>query len=108
MNNLQTFFKKFSWKINGRLFGFNTSPEADWKIIFVSTLILACFIIVLSVLMFVRIDKGEIFVINKPAEEGAKILDVAVLKETVLYYQNKALEFERIKNVRTTSVDPSL
>ncbi len=108
MDNSQTSFRKLNWKINGRFLGFGTSPEADWKIIFVSAVVLAILIIILSVFMFIKIDKGEIFVVKRLAEEKEKILDITVLRETVSYYQNKALEFERIKKVKAPAVDPSL
>ena len=99
---------KLHWKIGGRLFGFGTSPETDWKIILVSTLILSVSIIVLSVFIFIKIDKGEIFVVDKPTGEGKENLDTFLLKETVSYYEAKALKFERIKGLVVPAVDPSL
>ena len=60
------------------------------------------------VLIFIKIDKGEIFVVKRSEIEGEKSLDVSLLHKTVSYYQNKALEFERIKNIKTQAVDPSL
>ena len=108
MENPQTFLKKLNWKINGRLFGFGTSSEADWKIIFISTVVLAVLVIVLSVFIFIKINKGEIFVVKKSAEPEKKALNLSLLRETVSYYENKALEFERIKSVKIEAVDPSL
>ena len=99
MENPQTFFKKF---------GFGTSPEADWKIIFVSTMILAVLVIASNIFIFIKINKGEIFVVEKSAEEGDKTLDLSLIRKTVSYYQNKALEFERIKRAKTPATDPSL
>src|SRR3990172_6650882 len=57
MENPQTFLKKLNWKINGRLFGFGTSSEADWKIIFISTMILAILVIVLSIFINIKMLK---------------------------------------------------
>ena len=107
MENPQTSLKKFRWKVRGGL-GFGTSPEADWRIILISAMVLAVLVIALSVLIFIKVDKREIFVVEKPEEEREKALDTSLLKETVLYYQTKALEFERIKNSVTATVDPSL
>lgn len=87
---------------------FNTSLESDWKIIFVSTTTLLVLIVALSIFMFIKIDKGDIFVIKKPSVETIKALDTALLKETVSYYQNKALEFESIINTPVTVPDPSV
>lgn len=107
MENPRAFLKKLNWKINGRLFGFGTSPDADWKIIFISTTILATLVIALSIFMFIKINKGGIFAVEKLVEQEEKVFDVSLLKETVLYYQNKALEFERIKQSVVPATDPS-
>ena len=108
MENFQISFKKWNWGVKSRLFGFGTGPEVDWKIIFISTMVLTILIIVLSTFIFIKINKGEIFVVEKSAERGEKVLDVSLLKKTVFYYQDKALEFERIKSLVTPAVDPSL
>ena len=108
MDNLRKFFAQLNVQKDGRLFGHGTSPEADWKIIFISTMVLAVLVIGLSTFVFIKIDRGEIFVVEKLAEQGDKILDLSLLRETVSYYQDKAVEFERIKRVKTPSVDPSL
>ena len=99
---------KLNWKVNGRLFGFGTSPDADWKIIFITTTMLSIFVIISSVILFVKVDTGGIFIVEKSTEQEAVVLDISLLKETVLYYQNKALEFERIKDSVVPIPDPSL
>lgn len=107
MKNPRESLKKLNWKVNGRLFGFGTSPEADWKIIFISTMILAILVITLSVFMFIKIDRKGIFVVERSTGERETTLDASLLRETVLYYQNKALEFKRIKSTITPATDPS-
>lgn len=107
MADPQSSLKKSGWKVRGGL-GFGASPEADWKIILISTMILAVLVIALSVFVFIKVDKGEIFVVERSVDKEEKALDISLLRETVLYYQNKALEFERIKNSVTLIVDPSL
>ena len=99
MNNLHISFKKLDLKVNGKFIGFGTSPEADWKIIFISGVVLA---------VSIKIDKGEIFLVERTTEQEDKALDISALKETVSYYQGKALEFERVKNLKVSIVDPSL
>lgn len=108
MNNLKKYFNKLNWKGDSQLFNFGTGPEADWKIIFSSIFILIVFVMVWSIFVFIKIDKGEIFVVERSAGEEEKILDASLLKETVSYYQDKALKFERIKKSGVSSVDPSL
>lgn len=108
MANLQTSFKKWHWKVGGRLFGFGTGPEADWKIIFISSTILVVLIIISSVFVFIKVYQGTVFTAEKSAVQEKKVLDIAFLRETVSYYQNKMLEFEKIKSVVAPSTDPSL
>lgn len=108
MKNLHTFFRKSNWGTNGRLFGFGTSPEADWKIIFISAVLLIILAIASSVFIFVKIDKGEVFALDKSLERKGETLNISLLRETVSYYQNKASEFEKIKNTKVSAVDPSL
>jgi len=106
MEKLQTFFKKLSWKPSGRLLSFGVSPEEDWKIIFISSIILVFVVIILNVYIFIKIDKGEIFGVTKSTEQE-ELLDISLLKETVFYYQNKALKFESFNSGDTSIVDPS-
>ena len=100
MENSENNNKRFSWKLeSGKwLFGLGTSPDADWKIIFVSTIILAILMITLNVFMFVKIDRQEVVVSDETNKDKQKVLDLSELRETVLYYRNKALEFDKIKN----------
>ena len=100
MENSENNNKRFSWKLESSkwLFGLGTSPDADWKIIFVSTIILAILMIALNVFIFVKLDKQEVVVSNEANKEHQKVLDLSELREVILYYQNKALEFNKIKN----------
>jgi len=107
MEKLRALLNKSNLKVGYPTFHFGKSPEADWKTILLSTVFLTLLIIVFSVYMYIKIDKGEIFASNKSAGTDEVILDVNLLKETVSYYQNKALEFESINKASTPYVDPS-
>ena len=108
MEDPQTSLKKSGWKIRGKL-GFGTSPEADWKIILISTVVLTVLVVTLSVLIFIKVNERELFMVEQLEEEKGQTLDTLLLRKTVLYYQNKALEFDRIKNAGASTVaDPSL
>ncbi|OHA92437.1 MAG: hypothetical protein A2665_00385 [Candidatus Zambryskibacteria bacterium RIFCSPHIGHO2_01_FULL_46_30] len=108
MEDPQASLKKSGWKVRGRL-GFGTSPEADWKIIVISTMVLTVLVVALSIWIFIKVNEREFFTVEPLEEERGKTLDTLLLRKTVLYYQNKALEFDRIKNAGTSTVaDPSL
>lgn len=108
MENQKTFLnKKLNFNLNFRILKLGLSQEVDWKIIFISTSALAILIIGLSVFTFIKIDKGEIFLSKESVGEKEE-LDIKLLKETVYYYKNKAMEFEKIKSSKPVGVDPSL
>lgn len=102
------FLGKLNMKKNGRLFGIGTSPEADWRFVFVSALIIAILVICLSVFIFMQVDKGEVFINERPDGGGGRTLNTSALRETVSYYQAKGEEFERLRISPEPSVDPSL
>jgi hypothetical protein len=108
MKNIKLSFPKINFKKDGKIFGFGTSPEADWKIILVSTTILLVGVLALCAFIFIKIDKGEIFVVKKPTDETEKTLDINLLKETIIYYQNRKAEFDRVKGTVVPALDPSL
>ena len=89
---------------------YGTGPEADWRVLLVSAIILTIVTIIVNIFVFIKIDKGEIFVVKDFEDGEVRSLDVEKLKSTVSYYNNKALKFEGILNGidRATVVDPSL
>jgi len=107
MDKLRTFLASHKLT-SGRVFSLGTGPEADWKIIFSVTAALSILVIILNSFMFIKIDKGEIFIVEQSMSEREELLDTELLKETVSYYQNRALEFERIKREGVSTSDPSL
>jgi hypothetical protein len=109
MNDVNSIMKKFEWKSQGGLFGWGISPEADWKIIFVSTIVLVGLVTILNFFIFVKMNRGEIFVIEDNGEAEIATLDMEKIKTTASYYQDKEAEFQKWRNgVNTVIVDPSL
>jgi len=85
-----------------------TNPEFDWKIIFFSTLGLIVLAVALSIFIFIKIDKGEIF-LAEPVDSGrAPTLDISRLRDTLGHYNDKRDEFNSIINASHSSVDPSI
>lgn len=108
MTDLNSIFKKFNSKQGVSMLNLGSGPKADWRAIFVSTAVLIVLVSLLNAYMFFKVDKSEIFVVEEPTGEE-NTLDLEKLKETTRYYQNKAMEFERIKKATNTPVvDPSL
>lgn len=87
---------------------FGHGPEADWKLILVSTIVLVVFVSICNLVIFLRINR-EVLVVENGVGETEATLDLNRLKSTLRYYQNKEVEFEKIKAGAVPSViDPSL
>src|SRR3989344_8024737 len=98
MKDLKEIFKKNDWKGKGSLIRFGSGPEADWKLIVISAITLVILVSALNVWMFVKINEGEAFEIEESAEETEATLDLKKLRATIEYYQNKEVEFEKIRS----------
>jgi len=85
-----------------------TNPEFDWKIIFFSTLGFIILAVTLSIFIFIKIDKGEIFLAEPVDSSSSQTLDASRLRDTLEHYGDKADEFNRIINASHSSVDPSI
>jgi hypothetical protein len=108
MDRLTSLIKKSDQRSATKLSGFGMSPAADWKIILVASTLLALLLTAFNVFIFIMIDKGEIFAGETLPEEQAT-LDIRELRETVRYYQGKALQLENLKKATSTTFsDPSI
>lgn len=109
MENFRKIFSKITLTKNGKFLGIGSSPEADWMVILVTTVLFMIFAVAFSAYMFIKINKGEIFVIEKDTDDSSQTLDIALLRDVVRDYNKKALEFERFKEIGSLDlVDPSL
>lgn len=108
MEKLHKFLSRFHLKTGGRLFGFGNSPESDWKVILIFTLVLLVAVLVTDTFIFLEVNKDKSSVVKDSISSKEKILDVLLLRKTVSYYQNKMLEFDLIKNSPTAPPDPSI
>lgn len=85
----------------------DSGPEADWEKLFFSALFVLALIFILDAVIFLRLGKQDVFGTSEPAENEQ--VNLESLRETVRYYQLKAVEFERIRrSATTTAPDPSV
>lgn len=108
MTDINSILKNLDWE-HRRPFGWGSSPDADWKVIFLGTLILVTFVSILSLLIFFQVEKGWVFRGTEELISEESTLDIEKLEKTLTYYQGKAAEFQRlISGSATVVVDPSL
>lgn len=107
---MNPFSNKIRLRVNGKLFGFGSSPEADWKAIFVVTVALIIIGIVVNAYIFIKLDKGEIFLADTPRLEEKNTLNITELNTVLDYYRNKSENLQGILSGTTNPsvVDPSL
>ncbi len=88
------------------LFGLGTTPQADWKIIFFSTLLFAVGASIFNVYTFLSLGRNGVEVGDNAAEQG---VDLDKLQVANLYYENKEKEFQTIvKTPGASAIDPSI
>ncbi|MDB5266810.1 MAG: hypothetical protein JWN89_625 [Parcubacteria group bacterium] len=108
MKNVNIQIKGLKLHKNGRLFGFGTSPNADWKVIFIIFVLLFVIASALCIDLFIKVNNGEIFVVKEKTSTPVPTLNTALLDKTVTYYRDRAKTLEDIKANRDATVDPSL
>ncbi|MES2214063.1 MAG: hypothetical protein V4465_01560 [Patescibacteria group bacterium] len=108
MKNINIQIKGLKLHKNGRLFGFGTSPKADWKVIFIVFILLFILLTAVCVDLFIKVNKGEIFVVQRGVAAPVPTLNTALLDKTVMYYEDRAKTLEDIQANRDATVDPSL
>lgn len=91
-----------------RMARFGESPESDWKIIFISAVILSVLSISVSAFIFAKIGNGGIFGAEEVSNPEDTALSVDRLEAAVPYYQEKSAEFGRLRSGVVPSSDPSL
>jgi hypothetical protein len=105
---LDPVIKKMDFKGDGHPFGFGLSPEADWKVILVATIVLSLAVSAINLFMFVGVDKGEIFTVDITESSDAPSFDLDALKSANEYYSQKSEAFEAIKAEGASVPDPSI
>jgi len=108
MTKINLNFKKVSLMRGGSFLGWGQSAHRDWKIILSGFILAIIFSLLFSFLVFKQInnagDSG--FLQNETVQNGA--LDTTLLKKIILYYDDQAKKFEKIKSNKSTLSDPSI
>ncbi len=107
MEDINKIFSKLNFTKGRRYFAFGSSPEADWRIILLS-FILLCFITIgLCTYFFYKINLSDINPESSPTVT-APAFNINKLRQTISHYKEKEMEFERVRSTPETVVDPSL
>ena len=84
------------------------SPDLDWKVILISFILVNVLSVVLNVLLFVSIGRGDFGTRGKVPSESLTTFNRKDLSDSLNYFQAKEQELERLKKEPPTVSDPSL
>lgn len=105
--NIQIPDIKLNLRKNGRILGIGSSAKFDWKFIFIMSTLLLVVMIGLSIYMFLSVDTSA----KQPAAAApapVSTLTADMLKQTIGYYDAKAMRLASITPETETVPDPSI
>lgn len=98
-------FDKDGYKNRGRLLGFGSGPDADWKVIFSAFVALIFLSVIYSGFIFYKsmnVDFG-----SETSLAAESPIDRHLLKQYTDIYKKKQTSFEELIIIRETIADPS-
>lgn len=102
---IKLFKKTDDYQTHGRILGWGSGPDADWRVMFSSFLILALVASILGGLLFYHVWNA-----NFGTDFGGETespLDKNLLKRTVNSYKAKQEAFDTLKTSKEMTPDPS-
>ena len=93
-----------TYRNKGRALGWGSGPDADWKVMFLTFVILLLLTLGLCINLYIGVrNTGEMGENNLVAP-----ISEAKLKRVSGYYQKQKLDFESARSIPETIKDPSL
>jgi len=84
------------------------NPHRAWEIIFESFILVAVLLLALSGYLFVKINSGEIFKVEKAPEGQLETINREDLTRVLHIYELKSLRFDSVKAGKQALPDPSI
>lgn len=92
----------------GSFLGWGQSAHRDWKIILSGFIVVVLFSFLFSFLVFRQINNIGASVAVQSETVESSVIDTVLLKKIILYYEDQAKKFEKIKSTKNTLIDPSI
>jgi hypothetical protein len=83
------------------------NPNRDWLLILLGSQIIVILVAVLSVYLYIRVDRGDIFTENSTGEENEVKINMTILDKVVNDASNRVDEFSKILKSESPP-DPSV
>ncbi len=78
----------------------------DWEILLLSFFVLNIVAIGVSVYLYGKIVKGELFLVDKKGPASSQTLDRFALEQTVSFFAQKREKFDALQNEPVSTTDP--
>jgi len=85
---------------------FGRNARSDWQVIFFAFLVLNVLLLAGSILVYQRINRGEIFLVSKKEPLSIRILNQAELAEAAEFLASKKASFETLRGSRLVIPGP--
>lgn len=92
---------------DGDTLEFGRDPRRDWRLVFITFLLLDALAVLFSVYMYARINQGEIFLVEKKEAAPSVTLDRAKLEKTVALFAKRREQLGELSRTGLSSKDPS-
>lgn len=85
---------------------FGRDARADWQRLCFAFLFLNLCLVGISIFVYAKINKGELFLVDKKTEVSQKTFDTFKLEKTLSYFDEKQARFEALKERGISTSDP--
>ena len=102
--SLSNWFKR--GRVDSETAEFGRNARSDWQVVCFAFLLLNFISIAVSVFMYLKINKGEIFLADKRESPSLGTIDRSLLQKTVAFFEDKKASFETFKQQSLPTVDP--
>lgn len=102
--NLRAFLKPRAVESEASQFG--RDARRDWQAVFIVFLLLNLVSVALNLFVYERINKGELFLVDKQEAVTLGTLSRFDLEQTVSFFEEKRRKFESLKDTPLSLPDP--
>ncbi len=86
----------------------STKAHHDWKVILFGFLLVSIAVMVINMLLFFRINSGELFSPASPVSVRSGVVSKKNLEDTVKFFAERQTHLQELKTTKPTVADPSL
>lgn len=82
--------------------------ERDWGLMLIGFVVLVLVVVGLSGRLFFRINRGDFFTSNGPADAASIVSSQKVLVDTVNFFTDREKSYQASRSAASSQIDPSI